>query len=107
MSYLNTKPLLYGIKHGFVIDNMSLVLDYPSKIAAMLLNDEIDVGLVPVAIIPKLSEHYIIGDYCIGAIKQVASVCLFSEEPLAEIKTVILDYQSRTSVALAKILLEK
>ena len=107
VSYLNTKPLLYGIKHGFEIENMSLVQDYPSKIAAMLLNDEIDVGLVPVAIIPKMIEHYIISDYCIGAVKEVASVCLFSEVPLTEIKTVILDYQSRTSVALAKILLEK
>lgn len=85
---------------------MSLVEDYPAKIAALLLNDEIDVGLVPVAIIPKLSEHYIISDYCIGAVNEVASVCLFSEVPLSEIKTVILDYQSRTSVALAKILLE-
>ena len=73
----------------------------------MLLNNEIDLGLVPVAIIPKLSEHHIISDYCIGAVKDVASVCLFSEVPLEEIATVILDYQSRTSVALAKILLEK
>ena len=107
VSYLNTKPLLYGFKHDFHIANMELTEAYPAKIAAMLLNDEIDVGLVPVAVIPKLKEHYIIGDYCIGAIREVASVCLFSELPLAKIKTVILDYQSRTSVALAKILLEQ
>lgn len=85
---------------------MKIIEAYPAKIASMLMNDEIDVGLVPVAIIPKLKEHYIISDYCIGAVKKVASVCLFSEVPLAEIKTVILDYQSRTSVELAKILLE-
>lgn len=107
VSYLNTKPLLHAFRHGFVIDNMELTEEYPAKIAAMLLNDEIDLGLVPVSIIPKLSEHYIISDYCIGAVKEVASVCLFSEVPLEEIRTVILDYQSRTSVALAKILLEK
>ena len=59
MSYLNTKPLLYGIMQGSEIKNMSLVQEYPSKIAAMLLNDEIDVGLVPVVIIPKMSESYI------------------------------------------------
>ena len=92
---------------GSEIKNMSLVQEYPSKIAAMLLNDEIDVGLVPVVIIPKMIESYIIGDYCIGAINEVASVCLFSEVPLTEIKTIILDYQSRTSVALAIILFEK
>jgi chorismate dehydratase len=35
----------------------------------------------------------------------VASVCLFSEVPITQVKTVLLDYQSRTSVELAKLLL--
>ena len=85
---------------------MEIIEEYPSKIASMLLNDEIDAGLVPVAIIPKLSEHYIISDYCIGAERAVASVCLFSEVPLDKIEKVILDYQSKTSVALARVLIK-
>lgn len=106
VSYLNTKPLMYAFKHGRHIEGMEIIEEYPAKIAAMLLNDEIDLGLVPVAIIPKLKEHYIISDYCIGAEKAVASVCLFSEVPLQEIEKVILDYQSRTSVALARVLIK-
>ncbi len=106
VSYLNTKPLMYAFKHGLKIEGMEIVEEYPAKIAAMLLNDEIDVGLVPVAIIPKMREHYIITDYCIGAEGAVASVCLFSEVPLEQIEKVILDYQSRTSVALARVLIE-
>ena len=86
---------------------VELTEDYPSRIAAMLLNDEIDVGLVPVAIIPKLKEHYIISDYCIGASGEVASVCLFSDVPIEEVQEVLLDYQSRTSVCLARILLKE
>ena len=88
-------------------DDADLVIDYPSKIASMLLENEIDVGLVPVAIIPLMKEHYIISDYCIGSVGEVASVCLFSEVPLNEIKTILLDYQSRTSVVLLKILIEE
>lgn len=107
VSYLNTKPLMYAFKHGLKIEGMEIVEEYPAKIASMLLNDEIDVGLVPVAIIPKLKEHYIITDYCIGAEQAVASVCLFSEVPIEKIEKVILDYQSRTSVALARVLLER
>jgi chorismate dehydratase len=107
VSYLNTKPLLYGFKHGYTIANMQIVEDYPAKVAAMLLNDEIDVGLVPVAIIPRLKEHYIITDYCIGAKSAVASVCIFSEVPIEKVETVLLDYQSRTSVALARVLLKQ
>ena len=106
VSYLNTKPLMYAFKHGLKIEGMEIVEAYPAKIAAMLLNDEIDVGLVPVAIIPKLKEHFIISDYCIGAVQEVASVCLFSEVPLEQVEKVILDYQSRTSVALARVLIE-
>ena len=36
----------------------------------------------------------------------MASVCLFSQVPIQDIESVILDYQSRTSVALLKILLK-
>jgi chorismate dehydratase len=85
---------------------MEMVEDYPAKIAGMLLNDEIDVGLVPVAIIPKLKEYHIITDHCIGAEGPVASVCIFSDVPIEQVETVLLDYQSRTSVALARVLLK-
>jgi chorismate dehydratase len=106
VSYLNTKPLIYSFKHGYKLDGMEMIEEYPAKVASMLLNDEIDVGLVPVAIIPKLKEHHIITDYCIGAEGPVASVCIFSDVPINEVEKVLLDYQSRTSVALAKVLLK-
>jgi chorismate dehydratase len=106
VSYLNTKPLIYGIEKGMMNENAELLIDYPSKIASMLLEDKIDVGLVPVAIIPQMEEHHIISDYCIGSVGAVASVCLFSEVPLDKIKIVLLDYQSRTSVALLKVLIK-
>ncbi len=104
MSYLNTKPLLYGFKQTGILNNIDLVEDYPSKIAAMLLKDEIDIGLVPVAVIKSLKEHYIVSDYCIASENEVASVAIFSNKPLEEITHVFLDYQSRTSVNLTKIL---
>ena len=106
MSYLNTKPLVYGFENGRMEDEIELVSDYPSRIAAQLLNDEIDIGLIPVAVIPNLKEHYIISDYGIGASNPVASVCLFSDVPLNEITHVLMDYQSRTSAELLKILLK-
>ncbi len=107
VSYLNTKPLIYGFEHGKMSKEVELVIDYPSNIASLLINNKIDIGLVPVAIIPDLPEHHIISDYCIGCDGEVASVCLFSDVPLHEIETILLDYQSRTSVALLKILLKE
>ena len=107
VSYLNTKPLLYGIEHSPVINEIDLAIDYPSRIANMLLKNEIDIGLVPVAILPKIKTHYICTDYCIGSNGAVASVCLFSEVPINKIEKVLLDYQSQTSVQLVKILLKE
>jgi chorismate dehydratase len=107
VSYLNTKPLLYGIEHSNIISEIDLTIDYPSRIASMLIRDEIDMGLVPVAILPKLKTHYLCTDYCIGSNGAVASVCLFSEVPMNKIEKILLDYQSRTSVQLAKILLKE
>lgn len=107
MSYLNSKPLIHGFEQGRMKDEIDLIIDYPANIAAMLVDDRIDVGLVPVAVIPSLPEHYIISDYCIGCDGEVASVCLFSEVALDQVETVLLDYQSRTSVALLKVLLKE
>ena len=107
VDYLNTKPLIYGFEKGRMNDRMELVVDYPAEIARMLLNDEVDLGLVPVATIPAMKEYHIISDYCIGCNGEVASVCLFSDVPMEQITSVVLDYQSRTSVALFKILLKE
>lgn len=107
VSYLNTKPLIFGLEKGMMKDEVELVIDYPSNIAKALLNDSIDIGLVPVAIIPELKEHHLITDYCISSDGAVESVCLFSDVPVEEIKTVLLDYQSRTSILLVQILLKE
>jgi len=105
VNYLNTRPLLYGIEQAPVIRSIELIRDYPAHIASFLLEGSIDLGLVPVAILPRLKEYHIVTDYCIGSDGPVASVCLFSDVPIEEVKEVLLDYQSRTSVALAKLLL--
>ena len=106
VSYLNTKPLIYGFEKGMMKNEIELVTDFPASIADMLITDKVDISLVPVAIIPFLKEYHIITDYCIGSTGEVASVCLFSDVPINEIKTILLDYQSRSSVGLLKILIK-
>jgi chorismate dehydratase len=107
VNYLNTKPLLWGLQQLPINNKIELVGDYPAKVAAMLMDGTIDLGLVPVAIIPKLNNASVVGNYCIGTEGEIASVALFSEVPLKDIKRVYLDYQSRTSVALLKYLMKE
>ncbi len=103
VSYLNTKPFLHGLEISPVKD-ISISLDIPSECARKLLENEVDLGLIPVAVIPRLKEAHILPGYCIGADGPVESVKLYSQVPLAEIKTIYLDYHSRTSVTLARVL---
>lgn len=107
VNYLNTKPLLYGLERSSISGQIELIGDYPSRLAGMLIRDEIDLGLIPVAVLPELPEYHIVGNYCIGTEGEIASVALFSDVPMQEIKKVYLDYQSRTSVALLKYLMRE
>jgi chorismate dehydratase len=107
VSYLNSKPFLFGIEQAAIREKIDLQLDIPSVCASKLIDNQVDIGLVPVAVIPKLKQHFIISDYCIGAVGKVSSVMLYSEVPLSEIKHVLLDYQSRTSVKLVKVLAQE
>ncbi len=106
VSYLNTKPLLYGIEHNSIINDLEIVVDYPSKLAIHLQEGRIDIALLPVAAIPGIPGAHIVSDYGIAADGNVVSVAIFSQVPMEEIETVYLDYQSRTSVKLAQLLLE-
>ena len=107
VSYLNTKPFIYGLFRSEMADEMELSLDIPSVCARKLLQGEVDLALTPVAIIPELPQAYLVSDYCIGSVGAVKTVCLFSEKPLTEIKRILLDFHSRTSVALTRILCEQ
>ena len=109
VEYLNSTPFVYGLLNSGYLDNseVQLELDIPSVCAKKLVDGTADVGLVPVAIIPALKEHYVLTDYCIGAIGKVNSVLLLSNVPLTDIKTILLDFHSNTSVALTRILASK
>lgn len=107
VNYLNTKPLLYGLQLSPIKDRIELIGAYPSRLAQMLRDGEIDTGLIPVAAIPDLPSYHIVGNHCIAAEAEIASVCLFSEVPMEQIEKVYLDYQSRSSVGLLKWLMKE
>lgn len=107
MNYLNTKPLIYGLERHPATDYIDLVGAYPSRLAKMLADDEVDVGLIPVAAMLDMPGCSLVGNYCIAAEGEIASVCLFSEVSLEKIQKVYLDYQSRTSVALLRWLMKE
>ena len=104
VSYLNSKPFLYGLNKFQDAKNFEMSLDIPSKIVAKLSYNLADIGLIPVAGLEDLNDYQIVSDYCIGAVGKVRTVVLVSDVPLEKIETVLMDYQSRSSVMLSKVL---
>ncbi|WAC39748.1 menaquinone biosynthetic enzyme MqnA/MqnD family protein [Pedobacter sp. SL55] len=106
VSYTNTKPFIYGIQNSTILEKIDLSLDIPADCAKKLIENQVDIGLIPVAAIPFVPNAQIISSFCIGSVGAVNSVFIFSDVPIQEIKTVKLDPQSRTSNNLAKVLLK-
>lgn len=104
VSYLNSLPFLHGLRKSQLAGQVVISEDAPAVCAERILKGDADIGLVPVAILPQLPSYTIVSDYCIGCEGAVYSVLLLSDVPLEEIKKVKLDYQSRTSVQLVRIL---
>ena len=104
VNYYNTTPFVYGLNHHPLKTTARLEYDIPSTCAQKLKQQRVDIGLVPVAIIPELESYHIITDYCIGANGKVDSVKLFSHKPLEELTHIMLDYQSKTSITLVQVL---
>jgi chorismate dehydratase len=102
--YANTYPFIYGLRESGFEKEVILEIDHPADCAEKLITGKADVGLIPVGALPRLKEYFIISDYCIGANGKVRTVMLLSNSPFEDIKIINLDYRSRSSVNLAKVL---
>jgi chorismate dehydratase len=107
VSYLNSTPFRWGLEHAQCLKNFNLSVDYPSVCAEKLIKNEVDIGLVPIAVLPEIENVRIISPYGIGAFGKVDSVLMVSNQPINEIDIVKLDYQSRTSITLTRILFKE
>ncbi len=105
VSYLNTKPLIHGLANR--LPQAALSLDLPSRLASQLASGDLDVGLIPSIEAFQDPSYRIVSDACIACHGPVWSVKLLSRVPMAEIQSLALDEGSRTSAALARILLSR
>lgn len=105
VSYLNTKPLVYGLQER--LPDSSVIFDLPSRLADQLAENKLDVALIPSIEYFANPDYTIISDACIGCRGCVLSVVLLSRVPMSQIRTLALDEGSRTSIALTKVLLSE
>lgn len=105
VSYLNTLPLVAGLEST---QDIELHLAAPSRLSAMLHEGEVDVALAPVIESQRApSPVALLPVGMIGSDGETLTVRLFSKRPMAETTRVFADVESRTSVALSKIILKE
>jgi chorismate dehydratase len=103
--YLNAKPLVYQLES--LAPHAEIVYDLPSRLADGLAAGRLDVALIPSIESFQDPGYVIVSDACIACHGPALSVKLFSRVPVEEIRTLALDEGSRTSAALARILLKE
>ena len=101
VSYLNTIPFVYGLKHTERLC-ANLLLAPPAECAKNYIEGRADIALLPAAVVPDLQNTNIITDYCIGAVGAVRTVTVVSNVPIAQVKRIWLDAHSRTSVQIGR-----
>src|ERR671931_405569 len=105
VNYLNTKPLICDLSG--LAPEAELILEVPSRLADLLAEGRLDVALIPVIEYFRAGTYTVVPGLSIASNGPVLSVTLFSRVPWAGVRRVALDAGSRTSAALAQILLRK
>ncbi len=106
VNYLNTVPLVWGMLHGGQRGVFDLSFSVPSVCADRLRSGDADIGIVPVIEIPRQGLAWLPGTgiACRGPVR---SLLLVSKTPLPAIRRLAADASSRTTVALARVLLAR
>ena len=103
--YLNARPLTVALAE--LAPNAEIVLDLPSRLADGLAAGQLDVAMIPSVEFFRSPGCAIVSDACISCDGPVKSVKLFGRVPVEQIRSLALDEGSRTSAAMARILLKE
>lgn len=106
VSFLNTSPLVWGMLHGPQRDLFDLDFQVPAGCADQVRSGAADIGIIPSFELTRQDLEIIpgAGIACHGPVR---SILLISAVPAAQIRRLAVDSSSRTSVELARIILDR
>jgi cyclic dehypoxanthinyl futalosine synthase len=106
VSFLNARPITYGIERGLVGEgSFELKFDLPSRCAAAVAACHADLALMPIASYGAATDDLrIVPGIAIASRGPVRTVMLLGDVPWQEMDTILLDEASRTSQLLVQIL---
>ena len=101
VEYLNARPLVFGLEQS---PRFTIRYDLPSECARLLQAGEIDLGLVPSIEYLRDAAYRAVPGLAITSCGPVTSVALYTRRPIADVRSIVMDTSSRTSVALVRVL---
>ena len=105
VGYLNARPLVYGLDRKPRFD---LRYDVPSECARLLHDATIDVGLIPsIEYLRGPGPYALVPGPAVTSRGPVASVALYTRVDPRDIRSIAMDSSSRTSVALATVMVRR
>lgn len=108
VSYLNTRPLTYGLEHGGLDHGFEILYDIPSVCARQVRTGEASAGVIPSIEYARSADPYtIVPGVSIASDGPVGSIYLFHRIPVQRIRKVAMDVSSRTAAALVRIVLHE
>jgi len=105
VTYLNSRPLTDALAR--YLPGAKLIWDLPSRLADQLAAEQLDVALIPSFEYFRHRSFRVVSDACVACEGPVRSVKLFGRVPAGQVRTLALDEGSRTSAALATIIIEE
>jgi len=105
VGYLNARPLVYGLER---VPGFDIRYDIPAECARLLHTHETDIGLIPsIEYLRGPQPYAIVPGAGVTSNGPVASVAIYTRRNPRDIRTIAMDSSSRTSVALATVLLQR
>jgi cyclic dehypoxanthinyl futalosine synthase len=107
VSFLNARPITYGLEHALGDDRFELSFDIPSRCAEALRAGEADLALMPSASYAEMDaalDLRAVPGIAVAGYGPVRTVLLVGDVPWAEMTEIALDGASRSSAMLLRLL---
>jgi chorismate dehydratase len=107
VEFLNTAPLVWGFTDGPLAGKYDLSFAVPSQCAEDLRAGRVDVGIIPAVEYQRMENVVAMPGMAVAAKNEVRSLIVVSKVPIEMAQSFALDTNSRSTVALVRLLCGK
>jgi chorismate dehydratase len=104
VEFLNTAPLVWGFTDGPLEGRYDLSFAVPSQCAEDLRAGRVDIGVIPSIEYQRIDDLVILPGMSVAARREVRSILVVAKRPIERARRIALDVDSRSSIALVRLL---